>query len=799
MPMVAQPDASQELLRTLALHPNNVAGWVQLARMKHALRSEGLFRLVEASQALETALRLSPATAEVWDMAADAYHELSRDNFTYAQRTIECCQASLRLKPHVTGMWTNMAKVLSEAGRHREALHATSQALHLDGSFHVLYQHAEALTAAKQHALAQTAYRRLIRRQAEAPSRSILADVYNHLAVSLSDMAAQRGIGSEATWASAGTITSPGASPSKAALKALSASKATERLGEAFDASRAALRLEPQCAYNHAQNYHQVLAVVLHQQGRLDLATAALWPVAAKLSAEGSTGAPAGLPAGPPAADELTGSSPMGGARQPDDVAYLRAGFHVIAWTHRRSGDADRAAEAIGELEALGSPWHVAASSRTAERVASSREALSAQPRWARRLRERTLVERAPGEGALGERASGVRTLGDSGGRARERGALDRIGGHDADHVADRDADSGSASTQSSIAFQVGADGRPVEAMEASTSYGATHAAASSSTVPPSGVIVYLCCADAAETLDLSRSIRYLFEHFNGRARYPVVVFHDMLTAAEERALHRAASAGSAAALGRQGSEAEAYSLAFVLLSESEFGFPDTLSATDRASLPRSIRGFGMGYRHMCRFFSGPLFAHRALSQYDYVWRLDTDSFLLGTPVDPFIQLDTANASYAWIHAFRDEPVFVTGLWDTTARFLLQEGINVSAVNAWLPVGEAATSTALWPQHRMCFATNFFVARRAFFLSAAYQRYLSALDAVGGFYKYRWGDACVHMLAVAALLPRSQVLQLRDVAYWHQGTVILPAAYRAPSQRFLTSGLPEPRFASTTD
>ena len=41
--------------------------------------------------------------------------------------------------------------------------------------------------------------------------------------------------------------------------------------------------------------------------------------------------------------------------------------------------------------------------------------------------------------------------------------------------------------------------------------------------------------------------------------------------------------------------------------------------------------------------------------------------FLLGPPTaDPFVQVEDANASYAWIHAYRDEQVFVTGLWEAT-------------------------------------------------------------------------------------------------------------------------------------
>jgi len=36
------------------------------------------------------------------------------------------------------------------------------------------------------------------------------------------------------------------------------------------------------------------------------------------------------------------------------------------------------------------------------------------------------------------------------------------------------------------------------------------------------------------------------------------------------------------------------------------------------------------------------------------VWRLDTDSFLLGTAAaDPFAQMAATNATYGWVHACR--------------------------------------------------------------------------------------------------------------------------------------------------
>ena len=33
-------------------------------------------------------------------------------------------------------------------------------------------------------------------------------------------------------------------------------------------------------------------------------------------------------------------------------------------------------------------------------------------------------------------------------------------------------------------------------------------------------------------------------------------------------------------------------------------------------------------------------------------------------------------ATYGWVHAFRDDPMFVTGLWDTTASYLKARNIS---------------------------------------------------------------------------------------------------------------------------
>ena len=135
--------------------------------------------------------------------------------------------------------------------------------------------------------------------------------------------------------------------------------------------------------------------------------------------------------------------------------------------------------------------------------------------------------------------------------------------------------------------------------------------------------------------------------------------------------------------------------------------------------------------------------------------------------------------------------MFVTGLWELTARFLAARGVSEEAVHRWVPQGRR------WPETPMCFATNFFVARRAWFVGADYRAYFDAVDESLGIYTHRWGDACIHMLAVAALLPRAAVLRLRSVPYWHQGTVLLPPELEPHAAEALGDEQPLPAFASS--
>uniref|UniRef100_A0A7S2GY75 Nucleotide-diphospho-sugar transferase domain-containing protein n=1 Tax=Octactis speculum TaxID=3111310 RepID=A0A7S2GY75_9STRA len=219
-----------------------------------------------------------------------------------------------------------------------------------------------------------------------------------------------------------------------------------------------------------------------------------------------------------------------------------------------------------------------------------------------------------------------------------------------------------------------------------------------------------------------------------------------------------------------------------------------------------------MGYRHMCRLFSGPPLAKiKSLTGFDWFMRIDTDSFLLGpVEVDLFSHAAANNVKYGWLGAYMDQEYFVTGLWETTRQWMKTEGLSEKELNQWLEphlkmqkkmkeddapavtsrgtsqTEESATSDELavaaaftdgdYDDVRFCFATNFFLIKTDWMTSPLFARYHKWLDDAEGFYRYRWGDACVHFLAVASMLDRQEETYRynHDVPYWHQGTVLMP-------------------------
>ena len=153
--------------------------------------------------------------------------------------------------------------------------------------------------------------------------------------------------------------------------------------------------------------------------------------------------------------------------------------------------------------------------------------------------------------------------------------------------------------------------------------------------------------------------------------------------------------------------------------------------------------GFSIGYRHMCRFFSGEIYNHPEVQKYDYYLRLDTDSRIL-TPLqyDIFEWAKENNCEYGYIEPAiqYDNPKVIEGLW--------------SLFDTKIPEG-------------LMYYTNFELGKVSFFLGNEYQSFYKKIDETGGIYIHRWGDAPIKYLGVNMFMDKDKVKPVRGFTYQH--------------------------------
>jgi alpha 1,2-mannosyltransferase len=165
--------------------------------------------------------------------------------------------------------------------------------------------------------------------------------------------------------------------------------------------------------------------------------------------------------------------------------------------------------------------------------------------------------------------------------------------------------------------------------------------------------------------------------------------------------------------------------------------------------------GFPIGYRHMCRFFAGEVFKQEILKQYKYVWRLDTDSFIVD-PIDydVFNKMSQNNSIYGYINIQNDHIDMVKNLWETCEFYFSKLNKNYIFENKET-------------HFRKVFYTNFEIFDMDWFRSEEYQNFYKYIDETAGIYKYRWGDHVLRYIALNSLTSKDNLLFFDDIKYFH--------------------------------
>ncbi|KAJ2783435.1 hypothetical protein H4R18_001700 [Coemansia javaensis] len=282
---------------------------------------------------------------------------------------------------------------------------------------------------------------------------------------------------------------------------------------------------------------------------------------------------------------------------------------------------------------------------------------------------------------------------------------------------------------------------------------------------------------------DFLRTLRQVEARFNRRHHYPYVFLNDEPFTREFMDLVAASTTSN---------------VTFALIPREHWSMPPSIDpelarrARERMEANNVMYGKSLSYRHMCRFNSGFFYKHPLLRDLDWYWRLEPGvDFYCDIEYDPFAFMRRSGKVYSFVIALRELEATIPTLWEHTLEYMLAS----NATSDWMSYFVARTGA-----YNLChFWSNFEIASLRWLRSDAYEAYFRFLDAAGGFFMERWGDAPVHSLAAGMLLNRSQVHFFDDIGYRHDEFARCPDVAARPELRLKCQCPPKMDNFDTSD
>ena len=243
------------------------------------------------------------------------------------------------------------------------------------------------------------------------------------------------------------------------------------------------------------------------------------------------------------------------------------------------------------------------------------------------------------------------------------------------------------------------------------------------------GVIVYLTTKSQLHSLKISLSQLARLLINNPR---PIVIFHE----------------------GDFNDDNTQHLLANIVGSKMPLAFEHVRFADKSLSISNSYRFFTLMLPH-----------HPLLRLFTFYWRLDSQSYLLGSqPIqDPFILMQKNQVQYAFIMTNTLEQQNITHLWPLFIQYLYKYCLEPSTAMYETQMSETST------QSLSIFFTNFAIANVSLFRDHLWIRsWLQMVDRSNGIYRYQWSDAAIHTLALTQFIERQQIAHMRYFGYLYK-------------------------------
>ncbi|CAD7964196.1 unnamed protein product [Amoebophrya sp. A25] len=263
-----------------------------------------------------------------------------------------------------------------------------------------------------------------------------------------------------------------------------------------------------------------------------------------------------------------------------------------------------------------------------------------------------------------------------------------------------------------------------------------------------SAVLHFVMPESERDLIDIERALPSIWLNFNRDYDYPVVIFHEGMSEAARRRI--------------------------VLASENRIWFANLgRKFAQLESVPEIWRDkidihrmpFALGYRHMCRWRSGPVFLEPVLQRFDYGMTLDTDSYFPGPwKEDPFRMLERTKKVAAFPHLGREAASVAVNFLYYYLLYCKMHNLNPRRTRVLASLVEKN-----WKWYQQTFMSDIEILYLPWFRDPAgeYQKFFRYMDATGGFYLYRWGNNPFRTFAMGTFLDDSQV-SIATVPYLHQ-------------------------------
>ncbi|KAF7973010.1 hypothetical protein HWV62_16392 [Athelia sp. TMB] len=255
--------------------------------------------------------------------------------------------------------------------------------------------------------------------------------------------------------------------------------------------------------------------------------------------------------------------------------------------------------------------------------------------------------------------------------------------------------------------------------------------------------------SDLSGVLDSMRSME---DRFNKKFHYPWVFLNEVPFTAEF--------------IQRVTAETDA-PVSFGLIPAEQWHQPDWIDddlATEgrrKMAAQNIIYADSISYRNMCRFNSGFFFKHELLQPYRYHWRVEPDvKYFCDLDYDPFLFMEDSNKIYGFTISVYEWEQTIATLWDAVKEFIGEHPQYLAEDSAMSFLSDDGGQT-----YNLChYWSNFEIADLDFWRSEAYTKFFEFLEAKGGFYYERWGDAPVHSIAASLFARKDQLHFFDDVS-----------------------------------